>query len=343
VSLVTWPWIVGTMLVWMLWLGPVRGLDVPRLCAVTVITTVCAVTITHIYETGYLIKARARDALHVERLEHARAQAQLDALRSYIDPHFLFNNLNTLSHLIADDPDRALAFNDSLAEVYRYILCNRGRDLVLLREEVAFLRQYYLLLRLRFGPALELDCDDISDLDRLLIPPISLQVLVENAVKHNSFDRERPLDLVLWIEQDVPHRHRGGGQRLHREVAAAAGGAVIRVLIIEDERPAVAKLRAGLQASGEEVEVVGVCDSVRSGVQWLESQPHPDLILADIQLTDGTSFQIFEKVPSRCPIVFVTAYDAYLLDAFSTNGIDYLLKPVRTEHLAAGSTRCRSR
>jgi DNA-binding LytR/AlgR family response regulator len=83
------------------------------------------------------------------------------------------------------------------------------------------------------------------------------------------------------------------------------------------------------------VEVLGVCDSVRSSVEWLQSQPHPDLILADIQLTDGTSFQIFEKVPSRCPVVFVTAYDAYVLDAFAANGIDYLLKPVRTEHLAA--------
>jgi hypothetical protein len=203
VTLFTLPWITGGTLLWMLWRGPGLELDTPTMFVVIVITTVCAVTITHIYETGYLIKARARDALHVERLEHARAQAQLDALRSYIDPHFLFNNLNTLSHLIADDPDRALAFNDSLAEVYRYILCNRGRDLVLLREEIAFLRQYYLLLRLRFGPALELDCDGLSDLDRLLIPPISLQVLVENAVKHNSFDRERPLELALWVEQDT--------------------------------------------------------------------------------------------------------------------------------------------
>jgi hypothetical protein len=202
VAALTLPWILCGSLLWMCWLGP-DGLDMALLGPVTVLSVAVAVTITHVYETGYLIKARARDALHVERLEHARAQAELDALRSYIDPHFLFNNLNTLSHLIADDPDRALAFNDSLAEVYRYILCNRGRDLVLLREEVAFLRQYYLLLRLRFGPALELDSDGISDLDRLLIPPISLQVLVENAVKHNSFDRERPLHLVLWVEQDT--------------------------------------------------------------------------------------------------------------------------------------------
>lgn len=194
-------WVVAGSLAWLAWVG--SPIDPVRLVFVAGPSVGCAVAVTYVYQTGFLVKARERDALHVERLEHARAQAQLDALRSYIDPHFLFNNLNTLSHLIADDPDRALAFNDSLAEVYRYILCNRGRDLVLLREELAFLRQYYFLLRLRFGPALGLDTDGVQDLDRLLIPPISLQVLVENAVKHNTFDRESPLDLVLWVEDDA--------------------------------------------------------------------------------------------------------------------------------------------
>lgn len=202
VVVTTLTWVIAGTAGYMAWLGPI-GVDPMRLAVVVGPSVGCAVAVTYIYETGYLVKARAQDALHVERLEHARAQAELDALRSYIDPHFLFNNLNTLSHLIADDPDRALAFNDSLAEVYRYILCNRGRDLVLLREELAFLRQYYFLLRLRFGPALVLDADGVADLDRLLIPPISLQVLVENAVKHNMFDRESPLVLVLWVEGDV--------------------------------------------------------------------------------------------------------------------------------------------
>lgn len=196
-------WVIVGSACWMAWLGTIDVRDLLSLGFVAVPSAGCAVAVTYIYQTGYLLKAREQDALHVERLEHARARAELDALRSYIDPHFLFNNLNTLSHLIADDPDRALAFNDSLAEVYRYILYNRGRDLVLLREELAFLRQYYLLLRIRFGPALVLDSDGVTDLDRLLIPPISLQVLFENAVKHNTFDRETPLELLLWVEDDV--------------------------------------------------------------------------------------------------------------------------------------------
>ncbi|MEZ4237333.1 MAG: response regulator [Myxococcota bacterium] len=107
------------------------------------------------------------------------------------------------------------------------------------------------------------------------------------------------------------------------------------MLIVEDERPAVAKLRAGLAAIDAEVDVVGVCDSVRSGAAWLADHPHPDLILAGIQLGDGTSFELLAQAPARSPVVFVTAYDAHLIEAFSAGGIDYLLKPVRNDRLAA--------
>ncbi|MEQ1508114.1 MAG: LytTR family DNA-binding domain-containing protein [Myxococcota bacterium] len=116
---------------------------------------------------------------------------------------------------------------------------------------------------------------------------------------------------------------------------------MIRVLIVEDERPAVAKLRAALGAGAHEVAVVGVCDSVRSGAAWLAVNPAPDLILADIQLGDGTSFQLFAEVPVRCPVVYVTAYDAYWLDAFAANGIDYLLKPVQADQVAAALDKYR--
>jgi len=116
----------------------------------------------------------------------------------------------------------------------------------------------------------------------------------------------------------------------------------MRVLIIEDERPAVAKLQAALRATEEALEVVGVCASVRESVEWLESHPHPDLILADIQLTDGTSFRVFERVPPSCPVVYVTAYDAHVLEAFAKNGIDYLLKPVKLEQLAAALGKYRA-
>ena len=161
---------------------------------------ICVVFVAHAYETVFLIKDRASDLLALERLDRARAQAQLDALRSQIDPHFLFNSLATLGHLIDTDPVRARAFNDTLARVYRYILAQRDRDLVRLAEELAFVRDYVFLLRLRFGDALELIVDDPEALgEKRLIIPVSLQVLVENAVKHTVFDAARPLRVRIEL------------------------------------------------------------------------------------------------------------------------------------------------
>ncbi|MFV8752726.1 sensor histidine kinase [Nannocystaceae bacterium ST9] len=161
---------------------------------------ICVVFVAHAYETVFLIKDRASDLLALERLDRARAQAQLDALRTQIDPHFLFNSLATLGHLIDTEPARARAFNDTLARVYRYILAQRDRDLVGLADELAFVRDYVFLLRLRFGEALELVVDDPERLaERRLIIPVSLQILVENAVKHTIFDAARPLVVRLEL------------------------------------------------------------------------------------------------------------------------------------------------
>ena len=85
------------------------------------------------------------------RLERAEAEAQLAALKAQVDPHFLFNSLNTLGHLITREPARAREFCDTLAEVYRYVLASRERDTVPLAEELAFVQRYQRLLALRFG------------------------------------------------------------------------------------------------------------------------------------------------------------------------------------------------
>jgi LytS/YehU family sensor histidine kinase len=128
------------------------------------------------------------------------AQAQLAALEGQVDPHFLFNSLNTLGYLIDHDPAGAREFNARLGRVYRYILGCRGRPLVLLAEEMEFLDDYAALLGVRFGVALRIRKDGVARLDRLLVPPISLQVLLENAVKHNELSRAHPLFVVLRFE-----------------------------------------------------------------------------------------------------------------------------------------------
>ena len=103
------------------------------------------------------------------------------------------------------------------------------------------------------------------------------------------------------------------------------------VLIIEDEMPAARRLKKMLQK--EDVQVDAILPSVSEALEYLNNNPEPDLILSDIQLSDGISFDIFEKVQPACPIIFTTAYDQYAINAFKHNGIDYLLKPFSQDEL----------
>src|SRR4029077_19183952 len=109
----------------------------------------------------------------------------------------------------------------------------------------------------------------------------------------------------------------------------------MKILIIEDEDLAVKKLRKTLSSLETESEVVGVADSIQSSLNWLESNEAPDLILMDIELSDGQSFEIFNRTEVKSPVVFTTSYDEYALKAFKVNSIDYLLKPIQKEDLQA--------
>ena len=109
----------------------------------------------------------------------------------------------------------------------------------------------------------------------------------------------------------------------------------MNVLIIEDESLAVERLRELLQEVDVVTQVVGVTGSVQASVNWLQSQPKPDLILMDIELSDGQSFSIFDQIPVESPVIFTTSYDEYAIRAFKVNSIDYLLKPVSREDLNA--------
>jgi len=107
----------------------------------------------------------------------------------------------------------------------------------------------------------------------------------------------------------------------------------MKVLIIEDEAPAARKLRNFLREIDPEIIVLDVLESVEEGTQYLQDQPHPDVIFCDIQLADGISFLIFDKVLPRCPVIFITAFDQYAVRAFEVNSIDYILKPFSKEQL----------
>jgi DNA-binding LytR/AlgR family response regulator len=107
----------------------------------------------------------------------------------------------------------------------------------------------------------------------------------------------------------------------------------INVLILEDEEAAAKRLQKMLGELMPEAEIVGSITSIVASVQWFKSNPMPQLVLADIQLADGSSFEIFKQVNVDCPIIFTTAYDQYALQAFKQNSVHYLLKPVKKEEL----------
>lgn len=115
----------------------------------------------------------------------------------------------------------------------------------------------------------------------------------------------------------------------------------MRVLILEDENRAVNHLKRLIRELAPELEVCEVFDTVREAVAFLEQPEQVDLIISDVQLADGISFDVFARVPVDCPIIFTTAYDSYAIEAFNANGIDYLLKPIEAERLrkAIGKAR----
>jgi DNA-binding LytR/AlgR family response regulator len=108
----------------------------------------------------------------------------------------------------------------------------------------------------------------------------------------------------------------------------------MKVLIIEDEAPAYRRLNKLLEENHPNLEVVEVIDSISEAIKWINNHQSPDLIFSDIQLSDGLSFDIYREVKLACPIIFTTAYDEYMLEAFQSKGIDYLLKPIEKEELA---------
>jgi sensor histidine kinase YesM len=168
-----------------------------------VIMILVSIQLSSIYEIVYLNKERESDLITMERSEKLKVQAQLDALKSQIDPHFIFNSLNTLSYLIRQSPAKAQLFNDTLARVYRYILANKEKDLVPLKQEIEFASNYFYLLKIRYQTGLHLliKMDSVS-IEHYSIPPLSLQALIENAIKHNHFSEKMNLTIEITISEN---------------------------------------------------------------------------------------------------------------------------------------------
>jgi sensor histidine kinase YesM len=131
-----------------------------------------------------------------EQMKREQLALQYETLKSQVNPHFLFNSLNSVTSLIHSDPEKAILFVRKLSDVFRYILEQKDNELCMLEEELAFLESYIFLQKIRFGDNLVVHTD-VSGLSRFVVP-LSLQMLVENAIKHNIISKEFPLNISIY-------------------------------------------------------------------------------------------------------------------------------------------------
>lgn len=158
---------------------------------------------TSIFHIFYFYKATQEKKLSSQKLKAGVANAQLDALKSQLDPHFLFNSLNVLTSLIEESPVKAQDFTTSLSRVYRYVLDKKHEDLVPLQEEIAFGKAYMKLLKMRFEEGLQFEFPEEAVAADLKISPLSLQLLLENTIKHNMVSQDKPLLVKVFIDKDL--------------------------------------------------------------------------------------------------------------------------------------------
>ncbi len=154
------------------------------------------------YESSYFFEQWKRSLVETESFKKESIQAKYQTLKNQVDPHFLFNNFNTLSSLIDLDVDAAKKFVDELSDVYRYVLNSHEKEFVSLETELEFVNAYLFLMEKRHGKALSVNLQ-ISQEDRQkMLPPMALQMLIENAIKHNVVSRSQPLQVDISIDED---------------------------------------------------------------------------------------------------------------------------------------------
>lgn len=148
----------------------------------------------------FFVNRYNQSQLLAEKFQKESAEAQFNALRSQINPHFLFNSFNVLSSLVHKNPDIASKFIDQLSIVYRYVLNHEQNKIVPLREELDFLESYIYLLKIRFQENLSIDINIPDALKNTQIAPATLQLLIENAIKHNVVSKSNPLRISIFSD-----------------------------------------------------------------------------------------------------------------------------------------------
>lgn len=158
------------------------------------------VLIMTMYEGAHLFVELKESQLEKEQLIKENISSQLEGLKNQVNPHFLFNSLNTLASIIPEDEEKSIRFVNKLSKVYRYILELKDKKLVSVAEEFDFLKSYTFLLEERFGKNLKVEIDVPVEYHIKYIVPLSLQITFENAIKHNIISKKQPLSVKVYVK-----------------------------------------------------------------------------------------------------------------------------------------------
>ncbi|MGZ0017780.1 histidine kinase [Yeosuana sp. AK3] len=155
-------------------------------------------TIVSIFHVIYFYNRYQQNRIKEQKVIAGTASAKFDALKNQLDPHFLFNSLNVLTSLIEENPEKAQKFTTSLSKVYRYVLEQKNKELVTVDEELEFAKTYMSLLKMRFEDSIIFEIPDHATNPESKVVPLSLQLLLENAVKHNMVTTSKPLHIKIY-------------------------------------------------------------------------------------------------------------------------------------------------
>jgi sensor histidine kinase YesM len=173
------------------------GYDALLLRQSLTIGVISSLMITAVFAAEYFLYKWNDASLKTLEMEQLTTQAQLDALKLQLDPHFLFNNLSIVTALIEDEPLTAISYVAKLSSIYRYMLANRMQNVILLDQELEFIRAYLYLYKIRYGDGINVRIDENEKTTHFCIPPLTLQLLIENAIKHNVFSTDSPLKIYI--------------------------------------------------------------------------------------------------------------------------------------------------
>lgn len=194
-----------------------------------IIAIIVNIVAIFLFEALFFFKKWKNSLIESEQLRRKNVEIQYAALTSQVNPHFLFNSLNVLSSLIQTDPDKAVIFTREFSKIYRYVLDSNDKLIVPLQDELNFLYSFLYLQKIRFDKALEYHIEVNAGCLDLLLPPLSLQLLVENAIKHNEISDENPL--TINISGNIDRVRVSNNYRPIKKATTSEGGLGVKNLM----------------------------------------------------------------------------------------------------------------